>query len=570
MIVLGLNHGEINSSAILVKDGKIIAGAPEERFNREQKTKSFPKQAIDFCLKAGMLDLKSCDYVAQAWNPGEYWQKFNYSSISNMRVKREDYLYTVSDNLYTIVERNPPSWILQSYSKDTTIPPVYFVRHHLAHAANAFFLSPFEKAAILTCDWRGEFETTTMGLGDGNNIEIISKQTMPHSLGMFYATFTELLGYKRDSDEWKVMALSAFDTDYDSILKKIRSTITLTKEDGLFELDQSYYQGALMEKEKLYTQKLIDLLGGREGIKGEEPDKWYFSVAKAMQIVAEEIATHLLHHLYEKTKCENLVLGGGFFMNSVYNGKVMQKTPFKNLYVSYAPADVGNSIGAALYVSHCIHNQKRDYSFHSSYIGPSFNDQEIEKALNRRKIRFKKLSNLSLDVASLIADGEIIALFNDRMEFGERALGNRSILADPRKKDMKNKVNSIIKYRESYRPFAPSVLFEKAHIYFDVPNEYECNFMEKVVQVREKYRKELPAITHIDGSGRLHTVKKQHNENFYNIISEVEKLTGYPIILNTSFNINGEPIVLSPDDALNTFYNSGLEFLVMNKFIVEK
>jgi carbamoyltransferase len=569
MIILGLNHGEINSSAVLVQDGKIIAGAPEERFNREQKTKSFPKQAIDFCLKIGEVNLKGCDYVAQAWNPGEYWQKFNYSSISNRRIKREDYLFAVPDNLYSHVERKSPKWILQSYSEDTTIPPVYFVNHHLTHAANAFFLSPFEKAAILTCDWRGEFETTTLSLGDVNNIEIISKQTMPHSLGMFYATFTELLGYKRDSDEWKVMALSAFDVDYDSFFKKIRSTIKLT-EDGLFELDQSYYQGAFVEKQKLYTQKLVDLLGGREGVKGEEPEKWHLTVAKAMQKVTEEIATHILLHLYKKTNCENLVLGGGFFMNSVFNGKVIQKTPFKNLYVPYAPADVGNSIGAALYVSHCIHNQKRDYSFHSSYIGPLFNDNEIEKTLNRRKIDFKKLNNFSQDIASLISDGKIIALFNGRMEFGERSLGNRSILADPRKSDIKDKINSIIKYRESYRPFAPSVLFEKAHIYFDVPEGHECNFMEKVVPVKEEYRKELPAITHIDGSGRLQTVKKQHNEKYHNIISEVEKLTGYPIILNTSFNVNGEPIVLSPDDAINTFYNSGLEFLIMNGFIVEK
>ena len=257
-------------------------------------------------------------------------------------------------------------------------------------------------------------------------------------------------------------------------------------------------------------------------------------------------------------------------MNSVCNGKIPKNTKFKNLYISYAPADLGNSIGAALYVSHCIHNEKRDFSFNSSYIGPSFTWDEVEKVLTRRKIKFEKLNNSSVEIASLINEGNIVAVFNGRMEFGERALGNRSILADPRKKEMKDKINSIIKYRESYRPFAPSVLYEKAHLFFEVSKNFECNYMEKVIPVREEYRNDLAAITHVDGSGRLHTVKKEHNEQFYRIIEEFEKLSNFPVIINTSFNINGEPIVLSPDDALNTFYNSGLEYLVLQNFLVKK
>jgi carbamoyltransferase len=566
MIILGLNHGEINSSAAVIKDGIVVAGSPEERFNRQQKTKSFPKQAVEFCLKTINIKLHDCDCIAQGWNPGAYWQNYN-QSISSTRIKREDYLYTIVDNLYSITDRIPPKWVLMSLS-EKNLPPIYYVQHHLTHAANAFFLSPFKKAAILTCDWRGEFETTTLGLGQENKIDIIATQSMPHSLGMFYATYTELLGYRRDNDEWKVMALSAFDVDYREQLEKIRSTIKLT-DDGLFELDQSYYQGALLEKPQLHTEKLTKLLNYDKNNKSTLTESDY-AIAKAMQIVAEEITTHILNHLYKKTLCENVVLGGGFFMNSVFNGKVTKKTPFKNIYISHSPADVGNSIGAALYVAHCIHNQNRSYQFNTSYLGPSFSNDEIQTVLERRKIKYDKVDNIEKKIATILADDQIIAVFNGRSEFGERALGNRSILADPRKAQMKDRINSAIKYRESYRPFAPSVLQEKVHIIFDVPEGFESNFMEKVVPIKKEFHEKVAAITHFDGSGRLQTVKKEHNKHFHEIISEFENITGLPVVLNTSFNINGEPIVLSPDDALNTFYNSGLEYLIMNNFLIRK
>ncbi len=568
MIILGLNHGEFNSSASIIKNGKLIAGVPEERFNREQKSKAFPTKSTEYCLKQLNISLEDCDYIVQAWNPGEYWQKFN-PLISTHRIRREDYFYTVPDNLYNLGKRSPPKWTMMNFAENTDMPPVYFLRHHLAHAANAFFLSPFKKASILTVDWTGEFETTTLGIGKENQIDIISSQKIPHSLGIFYGSFTELLGYRRDSDEWKVMALSAFDVDYLEYLEKIRKTVTLT-DDGLFELDQSYYQGSLLDKPELYTKKLVDMLGGREGIKGEEPDQWHYSIAKAMQTVAEEIVTHMLNHLYKITKIENLVLGGGFFMNSVYNGKITNLTPFKNIYVSHSPSDLGNSIGAALYVAHCIHKQKRDYSHNTSYLGPSYNNNEIKNTLNRRKISYVKFEKPEQEIAKLIADGNAVAFFNGKMEFGERALGNRSILADPRNKNMKDKINSMIKYRENYRPFAPSVLTEKAHIYFEIPNNFSSNYMEKVIPIKKKYHKILPAITHVDGSGRLQTVSKKDNPVFHKIIQEFEKLTKLPMVLNTSFNINGEPIVMSPDDALNTFYNSGLDHLVLGSFYVKK
>ncbi len=568
MFVLGLNHGEFNSSAAILENGKVIAGSPEERFSRRKLTKDFPINSVKFCLDYVKKQLNDCSCVAQAWNPGEYWQKFN-PLISSFRSKREDYFFTIPDNLLNVSERKAPKWVIMNFENNDSLPPIYYVRHHLAHAANAFFLSPFKESAILTCDWNGEFESTLMGYGHENDIDVIANQSLPHSLGLFYATFTSLLGYRPDSDEWKVMALSAYDVDYEETLKKIRSTIFL-KEDGLFELDVSYYLGELSGHSKLYSQKLIDLLGSKEGVSGEEPTDWHLKIAKAMQQVSEEVVIHMLNYLHKKTKSENLAVSGGFFMNSVCNGKILEKSPFKNFYVSYAPSDVGNSIGAALYVYHCIHKKQRNIQQNLSYLGPSFTDSEIIQILNRRKIKYEKIDVPEKKIADILSNDGIVACFHGRMEFGERALGNRSILADPRNVKMKDKINLIIKYRENFRPFAPVTLFEKSSIYFDVSKDFECKHMEKVVQIKSEHQKTLGAVTHVDGSGRVQTVKKEDNKFLHSIIIEFEKITGLPILLNTSFNVNGEPIVLSPDDALNTFFNSGLEHLFLENFYIKK
>jgi carbamoyltransferase len=568
MLVLGLNHGEINSSAAIVLDGNILAAAPEERFTREQKTKAFPARAVAYCLEAANSTIERVDCVAQGWNPGASWTRFE-PLLSSMRLRREDYFYTIPDNLWDFTRREPRDWILMSFPEGCNLPPIYFVQHHRAHAANGFFLSPFEQAAILTCDWRGELECLTWGYGEANTIKPLQGQTIPNSLGMFYATYTELLGYRRDHDEWKVMALSAFDVDCREMIKKIRGTVRLL-DDGSFEIDQAYYQGAILEKPELHTQKLVDLLGGREGKKNEEPDEWHFSVAKAMQTVSEEILAHNLHKLYEKTRCPNVVMSGGFALNSVFNGKISEKTPFRNVYIPFAPADLGNSIGAALYVTHCIQKRPRSAGFTNSYLGPQFSNENVEQSLIRRGLRYRKIENMARTVAQLLARGEVVACFRGRMEFGERALGNRSILADPRKADMKEKINGIIKYREGYRPFAPAVLGEAAHRFFDVPVGYECHFMEKVVPVRKEQRHALAAVTHVDGSCRLQTVQRDQNPPFYDLIEQFAKITGIPILLNTSFNINGEPIVHSPDDALNTFFDSGLRYLAIEDFMIEK
>jgi carbamoyltransferase len=568
MKIIGLNHGEIDSSAALVVGGKVVAACSEERFNRQKKSRAFPQQALQFCLRTGRLELQGCDAVAQAWNPGESWLKYN-PLISAHRIRREDNFYSIPDHLFSFSGRRPLDWSAMDFPAGAGVPRIYHITHHRAHAANAFFLSPFDEAAILTCDWRGEFESTTWCVGRGNRISVLDRLSVPHSLGMFYATFTELLGYRPDNDEWKVMALSAFDVDCRRAYRKLKGTYTLL-DNGHFELDQSYYKGALLDQPRLYTKKLQDLLGGRCGKPGEDITEWHCVVAKAMQQAAEDIATHALRYLHKATGSRNLAVSGGFFMNSVFNGKVLDNTPFQRFYVSYAPGDLGNSVGAALYAAHCIHHERRRESPRLSYLGPEYSAADIEQCLERRRLRYERCRSIERDIARLLAEGQIVAVFQGRMEFGERALGNRSILADPRREDIKDRINASIKYRESYRPFAPSVLLEEAHHYFDVPKGFDAPYMERVVPVRPRFRKVLPAITHVDGSGRIHTVRKEHNPRYYRIIDQFRKITGFPVVLNTSFNINGEPIVASPDDALNTFFNSGIEYLALGDFLLSK
>lgn len=569
MKIIGLNHGEYNSSAALLKDGLIIAAAPEERFSRQKKTKKFPKNALQFCLSHGEVELTAVDAIAQAWNPGAKWNSYN-PLISTNRIKREDYFYTVPDHLFNFIGRKEiPNYVMQKMERG--LPPIYYVQHHLCHAANAFFLSSFKEAAVLTADWQGELESVTKGICHGNNIEILDTQWMPHSIGMFYATYTQLLGYQPDNDEWKVMAMSAESVDSTDIENKLLSTITLL-DNGRFELDQQYYTGALVDQPNLHSDALLSLLGtSKDNLFDANQDYlWQCKVARAMQRVSEKVIWHILNDLYEKTKTPNLVLSGGFFMNSVINGKVSDNTKFKNVYISHSPDDLGNSIGAALYLNHCILNKPRLRSSSVSNLGPHFNSDVVKSVILRRKIVGEKLSNPAKTIAEILAKGEVVALLQGRMEFGDRALGFRSILADPRSAEMKDKINGMIKYRESFRPFAPATLFEKSHEVCEVERGYSCNYMEKVVQIRKENQLKLPAVTHSDGSGRLQTVRKEDNPFFYSIIQEFEKLTGIPVVLNTSFNVNGEPIVLSPDDALNTFFNSGLEYLVMEDWLIVK
>ncbi len=568
MKIIGLNFGEFNSSAAGCIKGKIIAGCAEERFIRQKKTKNFPYNSFKFCLKAMKVKFDELSLIAQAWNPGAKWINFN-PLISGHRKNREDYFYSLPDHLYNLKnKRTSPDYVIQEI--EGKFPKIFYIKHHLCHAANAFFLSNFKRAAFLTADWQGELQSITKGFAHENKIKVIDEQWMPNSIGMFYSTFTQLLGFRPDNDEWKVMAMSAENVDSKELEKKILSTISLL-DNGKFELDQSYYTGSLKDQPLLYSKKLVELLSSSSKIKKDKENYiWKCQVAKAMQIVSEKIIWHILNDLYSKTKLPNLVLSGGFFMNCVLNGKVLKNTRFKKIYISHSPDDVGNAIGAALYAYHCILKNNRVINNSKSNIGPSFSNKNIIETLEKRKIQFSIINDPHKKIASFLSKGKIVAINQGKMEFGDRALGFRSILADPRKSDIKDIVNSIIKYREEFRPFAPSILSSKVNKVFDVRKEYECGYMEKVVWVKPEWKEKIPGVIHFDGSARAQTVKKIDNPYFYKIIEEFENLTDIPLVLNTSFNINGEPIVLTPDDALNTFFNSGLEILLLNNVLIQK
>lgn len=569
MKIIGLNHGEINSSASILIQEKFILGALEERFIRDKFTKKFPIHALKFVLDNSKTKLHDCDAIGQGWYPGLNWVKYN-PIFSENRDYREKYFYTIPDHLFKLLpNRIPGDYAKLSLDPTSNLPDVYFIRHHLCHAANAFFLSNFNEAAIITADFKGELESTTLSIGKKNKIKNIYSDNMPNSLGVFYSTFTELLGYKPDSDEWKVMAISAYDAKDKNIINKIKNTYKLIG-DGKVEFDQSFYKSTVLDRPNLFTPKLLKLLGGQNYEKIKNSD-WHKAVAYGMQYCAEEIALYLINYLYKKTKLKNLAASGGFFMNSVLNGKILEKTNFKNIFIPFAPTDAGNSIGASLYIAHCIYNKKRKVINNESFIGPVFSKKEVTKILSSKRIKFKKIDkDFSRNIAELIDKNKILGFFSGKMEFGDRALGNRSILADPRKAKIKDEINSAIKYRESFRPFAPIVIEEYASKFFEVDNGFTNQYMEKVVKVRDRFKHKIPAVVHLDGSCRVQTINKKREPILYKILLEFEKISGLPILLNTSLNLNGEPIVLSPEDAISTFYKSGLKQIVVEGHLIQK
>lgn len=568
MKIIGINNEMYISSACLIEDGKIIAAVAEERLSRDKLTRAFPQKAIDYCLKEAGIEMKDVDFIASSWNPGVYLEKYN-PLYSGKRRNHLEQLYSVPDNVMHFYDRPSVDYVKQEIGGDFGECNIYYVTHHRAHAANGFFLSPFESAAILTADAQGEFESVTYCHGKGKQIEHIKSINYPHSLGALYATFTEHLGFRSNSDEWKVMAMASFADGNNEFYDLIKENVVRFSEEGTFELNLSFFKGYLHEQPSIYTDLFLKVFGPARKRDSEITEKHY-KIAAALQKISEELAVYMLTWLHEKTGEDNVVLSGGFFMNSVFNGRVLELTPFKKVFISSCPDDSGNCFGAALYLyNHILGNERIEPMTHN-YYGPEYNNKQIEEALRGYNLKYEISDDIASDGAKLIADGNVVGWFQGRMEFGQRALGARSILADPRRKDMQEKVNLAVKFREGFRPFAPAVIEERQKEFFEMGDGGDVPFMEKVYPVAKEKRDLIPAVVHVDGSGRMQTVYKKTNPVYHSLIKKFGEITDIPVVLNTSFNLNGEPVVSSPKDAIRTFYSCGLDVLIIGDFIVRK
>ena len=548
----------------MLVDGKIAYAIEEERLSREKRTRKFPFKGVQEILNNYKITLEDIDFIAVGWNPAINLENFN-SSLSEGRSRFiGEYFYSIINNLMRFTEEaGDISEQIISLKSGKKIH-IYFVRHHLCHAAN-YFLSPFKDSSILTIDAFGEKETVTFSKGNKNKISKIWKQEYPHSLGSFYSAFTEFLGFEPQNDEWKLMGASAYG-DRNRYYKKLKKTFIILKEG--FELNLRYFNHYQFHRPKLFTENLEKLLGLKFNKPNKNLTKNYFDLAASVQKCFEEIYLSLIKQIYKKNKSKNLVLSGGCALNSLANGKVVKNTRFKNIFIPPVPDDSGVSIGAAQYIYHNVKDFKNRYFMSNNYLGYKASEKEIIKELKLLKLNYLRIDNITAHAAKKISSGKIIGWYQGAVEFGDRALGNRSILADPRDPKVKDKINQMIKYRESFRPFAPAVLEEKAKEYFK--GSSKTPFMEKIFLIKKSKIKIIPGVVHVDNTGRIQTVTKKQNKKFYNLVKEFEKITKVPILLNTSLNIKGDPIACKPIDAIKTFFSSGLDCLYLENFFIQK
>ncbi len=559
--ILGVTSTVHDSSASIIKNGEIIAAAREERFDRKKYSGVFPINAIKYCLKKANISLNEIEYIIFPDRPYIYLFhiiphliKYFPKTLNFLRFANE-YLLELSFKIQ-----------LKKKFKLKKLPKIKFILNHISHAAGAFYLSPFKKSAIFSADGVGTYNTVWMGLGDTSGIKKLINIKYPHSLGFFYSTFTQFLGFKHSSDEYKVMALPALGAP--TFEEKIKRLIRL-KINGKFTLDLSYFQFHTGSK-ILYSDKLAKLLGvppRNSSSNNNKIDHVYYDIACSMQKVFEDTIFNLLNILYKKTGCNNLCISGGVGMNTVLNGKIKENTPFKNLFVQPSCDDAGCSLGASLYLYNKLNpSVKKLFYKNIEYLGPEYDSSEIKAILDKYKIKFNRISSLR-QIAVELKRGKIIGLFDGRMEFSPRALGNRSILADCRNIKMKEKLNRI-KGRESFRPLAPAILEEFAPVYFE--NFVKNHFMTMTVKVKKDKQKLIPAVVHYDGTARPQTVPVDSPTKLRKILEEYYNITGIPVLINTSFNFAGEPIVCTPEDAIKSFLKMDIDILILSDYVVYK
>ncbi len=570
MNILGLSFYYHDSSAALVQDGVLTAAAEEERFSRLKHDSGFPKLAAEFCLKQTGLTIDDVDFVVFYEKPFVKFERMLLSAMATFprsaAVFRESMQRWVTDKL----------WIKSLMSRQLKVPgaKILFCDHHMSHAASSFFTSSFGEAAILTIDGAGEWSTATMGIGRDNKIEIFKEMRFPHSLGLLYSAFTAYCGFEINEGEYKLMGMHPYGKP--QFVDKIYELIDVA-EDGSLWHDMKYF-AYHFSRDTTLTDAFCDHFGrpARDPKLGDKSlDPFYCDMAASIQRVTEEILLKMVGYLHAETGCKNLCMAGGVALNSVANYKLLRRGPFEDLYIHPAPGDDGGAVGAAYWAYNHLLDQPRGPELIHAHLGTEYSDDEIRAFLERHDIAYEYIEDdeeFYDFVAQRLADGYVAGWFRGRFEWGPRALGSRSIIADPRKPEMKEKLNAKIKFREAFRPFAPSVLEERANEYFDIPEaerHIPARFMLYVTPVREEKRSVLPAITHEDGSGRLQTVFKDINPPYHRVIERFGEITGVPVIMNTSFNLKGEPIVEDPSHAFNTFSLSGMDYLFMNNFIVK-
>ena len=565
MYIIGLTTlGD--SAATLLKDGEIVAAAEEERFSRRKHHSGFPYNAMQYCLDEAGITIADVAHIGLYWKPWvlrhKAMQALKSAVISTDMFKaRVDRGVAQVGESYLGMLRHPHR-IREHFGESNF--KFHFLEHHQCHAASAFFVSGFDRAAIMTWDGTGEDTTTLFSFGNDRKINPLKRIKLPHSLGQFYSAVTNYLGFDMfEGDEWKVMGLAAYGKPeyYDFFSKRVIST----NGNHDFRVDISVLDHHLA-KHYQFSEALTKALGPAR-MPGEELEQKHSNIAASAQRVLEDTALYLLEGLYEQTKTENLCMAGGVAFNSVMNGRIMTESPFKQFFIQPAAGDAGCSLGAALLLWHSRLNQPRKFRMEHAYYGPSFSSEDCAEALRSSGLRFQTLPDEQMLplVAAKLADGAIVGWFQGRMEFGPRALGNRSFLADPRRSDMRELLNKKVKLREWFRPLAPSMLEEAASQLFG--HSHYDPFMITVLNVLEEKRGNIPAVVHVDGTARPQTVRRQINPRYWELIREFEKLTGVPLLLNTSFNIQ-EPIVLSPQDAIKTFSRASFDVLVLENHIV--
>ena len=561
MNVLGINFSN-DSAAALVIDGRVSGAVKEERLTRRKHDSSFPANAVNWCLADAGLTLEDVDAVGFFWNPGKHAEPANYRMTAVPRDHLE-YLYSVPVHLMRHFDGRGVARVDQTlWLEDGHALKLHYLTHHECHAAATFFRSGFDSAAILTVDGYGERMSTHIGRGRGTELETLWTQEFPHSVGSLYAAFTQYLGFRANNGEGKVMGLASYGTD--ACYELVRQLVKLT-DDG-FELDLRYFDFYLQRRRR-FSSRLVDLLGPERAAESEFTQH-HMNIAAAVQRVTEEILLHLAAKAARLTGETRLCVAGGVGLNCVANTMLRYDAGFEDAYFMPASSDAGTSLGAALYVAHVLGDDPRVEQPQVDTLGPHFGADEIEAILKVSGCTYDRPDSIAEAAADLLADSKIVGWFQGRAEFGARALGSRSILADPRPADMKDVLNARVKFREHFRPFAPAVLADRCGEFFE--RDDPAPYMLTVYDTRPEKRDILSAVTHVDGGARVQTVTPEDNGLYHDVIEAFGRRTGVPVLVNTSFNIRGEPIVTTVQDALKCYFTTDMDALALGPFLLQK